>query len=418
MARTAAADATTGRPVAITRRELLVSYHRLLETVEGLPAVVPTPPRSKGWLGRRLTRRLRWRWLLRYFAVDHIRRSLAAMQRHDHAQLALGEPAQHVERELAAAERFEKSLPPVGMRHFWLTAVLAVLGLTLLVTRGLAALPDPLPEDRIASFVDRVGHPVLDNLWQTLKACEQLAPRLQATWLGVVAGLDTRKGWDGLLESAFTDWPTFLTFFSLLLLAVYLLAAAPASAFRLKRYLFSSQASPFSLECTCTVRSRATGLYEMERRYFGSLGTRAPGETPVDLLVPMVAAVFWVLVISLNGQQFGDDRPGYGGRDLAILAPLLALPLARLGWLATIWWYRARNPDGEGRQGSTSRAGRAALVCGGLGLAVWPAGVAALFLAAFDTHLFRRAGSKKAWTGAVLGTIGVATTVVVVNIRP
>ena len=110
----------------------------VLSKVDELRFIVNAGPRSRGPLGRRWRWRLRWRWLVRYFVVDHIRRSLAATKRHYHKQAALADdPAIH-DGDLAVIENYEKSLPPVGVKHFLLLSIVLVLGLTLLMTRAIA----------------------------------------------------------------------------------------------------------------------------------------------------------------------------------------------------------------------------------------------------------------------------------------
>jgi hypothetical protein len=108
---------------------LLEAYQAdVLAKVEHLPFRTKVGPRSKGPLGRHWQSRFRWRWLLRYFVVDHIRRNLAAIKRQYHLQAALAEDPAGPERELAALENYEKSLPPVGVstsccwRSFWSSA--------------------------------------------------------------------------------------------------------------------------------------------------------------------------------------------------------------------------------------------------------------------------------------------------------
>jgi hypothetical protein len=339
------------------------SDEAVLSKVDELRFIVNAGPRSRGPLGRRWRWRLRWRWLVRYFVVDHIRRSLAATKRHYHKQAALADdPAIH-DGDLAVIENYEKSLPPVGVKHFLLLSIVLVLGLTLLMTRAIASVLDPAPRGAVSSFISDVISSSVTGVGviPTLKACQNLAPKLQESWVGIVSELDAKKGWSSLAEAALADWSTFLTFLSLILLSTYLLMLVPASAYRLKRLLFGRRGK-LPAPCTISTRSRATGLYSDERAFFGRLGMAQPREVPFDLLVPLAAVAFWLLVFGLNSQWLGDAQPGYSQRDWLMLALVLPLPLGRLGWIALIYHERVRDPEALERQEHTPTSGRASLV--------------------------------------------------------
>jgi hypothetical protein len=393
------------------RQRLLRAYHAdVLSKVDELPFIVDAGPRSTGPFGRRWRWRLRWRWLLRYFVVDHIRRSLTATKRHYHAQAAFAEnPAAH-DGDLTVIENYEQSLPSVGIKHFLLLSILVVLGLTFLVTRAIASVLDPAPRGAISSFVRNIISSSVADVIPMLQACKNLAPKLQDSWVGIVSELDAKKGWSSLADAALADWSTFLTFLSLVLLSTYLLAVIPASAYRLKRLLFSRR-GVLPVPCTCSTRSRATGLYSDERAFFDNLGIARPKEIPFDLLVPLLAVAFWLLALGLNGQWLGDAQPGYSGKDWVMVAALLLLPLGRLWWIAQLYFVRVRDPEGPERQEPTSRNARAALICGVGSLVFMPLGIGAIFFA----HRDRARNSKlsaKARSGVVYGVIGVAGVIV------
>jgi hypothetical protein len=365
------------------RQRLLEAYYGdILSKVEELPLRTKTGPRSNGPLGRRWQSRFRWRWLLRYFVVDHVRRNLAAIKRHNHLRVAFAEDPAIPDRDLAALENYEKSLPPVGVKHFLLLSIIVILGLTYLVTQAIASLLDPAPQSAITSFFRDIISSSVAEVIPMLKACRNLAPKLQESWVGIVSELEPRKGWSSLVKAVFADWSTLLTFLSLVLLSTYLLALVPASAFRLKRLLFG-QRGDLPAICTCTTRSRATGLYSDERAFFAKLKAAQPVEVPFDLLVPLMVVAFWILVLGLNAQWLGDGQPGYSRRDGVMVAALLLLPAGRLWWIAQLYYLRMHDPDGSrwGRAEATSPIARASLLCGVGSLVFMPLGFLALFLA-------------------------------------
>ncbi len=262
------------------RQALLRAYHEdILSKVDRLPFIIRAGKRSNGPVGRYWPWRVRWRWLLRYFIVDHIRRSLAATKRHYHAQAAIALDPAIQDEDLSVIENYEKSLPSVGVKHFLLLSVIAVLGLTYLVTRALASVLDPAPRGAISSFVRNIVNSSVARFIPMLQACKNLAPKLRESWVGIVSELDAKKGFSSLADAAFADWSTFLTFLSFALLSIYLLALIPASAYRLKRLLLSRRGD-LPAPCTCSTRSRATGLYSDERAFFDSLGIAQPKEIP------------------------------------------------------------------------------------------------------------------------------------------
>jgi hypothetical protein len=240
------------------------------------------------------------------------------------------------------------------VKHLLLLSVIAVLGLTYLVTRAIASVLDPAPRGAISSFVRSIVNLSVAQLIPMLQACKNLAPKLQESWVGVVSELDAKKGLSSLFDAAFADWSTFLTFLSFVLLSIYLLALIPASAYRLKRILISRRGD-LPASCTCSTRSRATGLYSDERAFFNSLGIAQPKEIPVDLLAPILAVAFWLLAIGMNSQWIGDAHLGYSLRDWVMLAVLLLLPLGRLWWIAQIYYYRVNHPEAREREKATPR---------------------------------------------------------------
>jgi len=209
------------------------------------------------------------------------------------------------------------------------------------------------------------------------------------------------------------------TFLSLVLLATYLVALVPASAFRLKRLLFGRKGN-LPATCTCTTRSRATGLYSEERAFFAKLKVTQPREVPFDLLVPLMVVAFWLLVLGLNAQWLGDAQPGYSGRDRVMLAFLLLLPLGRLWWLAQLYYLRVHDSDGTkfGReQGKdTPLLARASLICGAGSLVFMPLGFLALVLAVL--HWLRNDKVyAKARSGLMYGAIGALTSILYLALR-
>lgn len=413
-----AEDPSHGIRLREQRQRLLEAYHAdVLLKVEELPFRTKTGPRSNGLLGRHWQSRFRWRWLLRYFVVDHIRRNLAAIKRHYHLQAAFAEDPAIPDRELAALENYEKSLPPVGVKHFLLPSIIVILGLTLLVTRAIASLLDPTPRSAISSFFRDTISSAVAEVIPMLKACRNLAPKLQESWLGIVSELDPKTGWSSLAKAVFADWSTLLTFLSLVLLSTYLLALVPASAFRLKRLLLG-QRGDLPAVCTCTTRSRATGLYSDERAFFAKLKAAQPVEVPFDLLVPLMVVAFWILVLGLNAQWVGDAQAGYSGRDCLMLAVLLLLPLGRLWWIAQLYYVRVHDPDGSrwGRDQVTSPIARASLLCGVGSLVFMPLGFLALFLAVL--HWVRNPKlNAKARSGLLYGAIGALTGILYLALR-
>jgi hypothetical protein len=223
------------------------------------------------------------------------------------------------------------------------------------VTRAIASLLDSTPQSAITSFFRDVIPSSVAEFIPMLKACRNLAPKLQESWVGIVSELDAKTGWSSLAKAVFADWSTLLTFLSLVLLSTYLVALVPASAFCLKRLLFGRRGD-LPAVCTGTTRSHATGLYSEERAFFAELRAAKPVEVPVDLLVPLMVVAFWILVLGLNAQWLGDVQPGYSAWDRVLLPVLLLLPLGRLWWLAQVYYFRGyTTPTAPGSDESKGR---------------------------------------------------------------
>jgi hypothetical protein len=148
------------------------------------------------------------------------------------------------------------------------------------------------------------------------------------------------------VDNVFQDSPAVLAVAALLLLvSLYLIMWPVASAFRLKRLLLNlyphadsmrgSTPAPWSV-------SRSTGVYSLERETFAMLGARVPSEPPLDLVVSLAVATWWIAfgVIFCIAPDLAD--PSYLLADVLVLLLVFIPPAAiRLAWLAAI--RRARN---------------------------------------------------------------------------
>lgn len=134
-------EAMTGGAAAVQLGDptarLLAAYGETLDIIERLP---PAPMVAVGWrpippLRRRL-RLPRPRWMLRAFAVRHIDRVLAELERRYSRQAALAERPASESAEAKAIAAFRASLPPAS----WRLRVTALVLATLVVARLLGTM--------------------------------------------------------------------------------------------------------------------------------------------------------------------------------------------------------------------------------------------------------------------------------------
>ena len=103
-------------------RELLALYQQVLDTADDL-SLMPMVLRRHGG---RLHYLPRPKWLVRYFLVGHVRRSLADLSRRYSARAALEQITLGEEHDREAVREFQQSLPP-DRQKFYLVLLIAVI---------------------------------------------------------------------------------------------------------------------------------------------------------------------------------------------------------------------------------------------------------------------------------------------------
>jgi hypothetical protein len=319
--------------------DLLDGYERILAAIEELHPVVLVCSRS-------LLRVPRPRWLLRFFAVDHIDRTLQALCRRYAARAALRLSNGGEEADYLAARSYRESLPPLRRRTYAvLAAIAAVAGASIILPRATGLFAVSASPVRIRQFISAV-----ESQAENPVAVHDLLDQL---------------------GSADAEVLTYVLFG--LLAILYVLVRPLSAVFRVKRMIFDlypDLPGLRSLPLSLSVR-RATGLYELEDRVLGQVGARRPPEPPYDLLV---SGLPMPLVVTLSVADLGSGDPFWTVFALLVLV----LVAARIGWLLRTWRLRASSQPGSLREvtvATTSRraVARWALILGALSTLLAPA---------------------------------------------
>jgi hypothetical protein len=262
--------------------------------------------------------------MLRSLTLWHIDRVLAGAERALHRRSALGIAGASEADALDAVTEFRASLPSRSR-----ALRIGVFGLTALVVARLLAtlLPHHIRADtRIPTTNGYLGQ--AQELWTrwwsaTIQLLDNTLGALTANSAGTA------------VDTLFKASPAALASGALLLSAsLYLILRPVASAFRLKRLLLNLYPQADSMRSSTSASwsvSRSNGVYSLEQETFATLGARAPGEPPLDLLVSLPIPIIGVAL------------------SVGVLVPSVVLGLLifgapsaiRLAWLGAAW--RARN---------------------------------------------------------------------------
>jgi hypothetical protein len=310
-------------------RELLAVYQGVLDTVGDLPQV-PMVLRRRGG---RLHYLPRPRWLLRYFVIRHIDRTLADLSRRYSARTALGRAADDEQKTHDALREFQQSLPPT-LRNTY--AVLLILASVVVLYRPIINAVVP-----VAINLTQATTRGSELRQQVLETVEKVGAALTANFTSVSQAVNALLSGGALHLSIVTLGVAF---------ALYVVLRPLVPAFRLKRMLFNLAPAPEWRHRSAVARwsvSQATGLYERERRVFAEVAGRPPTEVPFDLVVPGLAVA---LPLAFTGLIFRlaviTPLPGDRVALLTLGAVLLIPVLVRLGWLYRTWQRRRLGGSG------------------------------------------------------------------------
>lgn len=268
------------------------------------------------------------RWFLRYFVVDHMRRTLDAVRRRLLARAALRHPDDDAAQREAVAYYVE-SLPPQH-RLFYSASLVA---LTVVLTRFLL-----LHVPGAAAQFGGTGSPgEADVIERLLTSVERTA-----------AGMGS---FDGLLAALATS-PLRTTAFVVTSLATVLFVELRwlVPAFRLKRMLWNLHPRTDLLTRTPASWSvqRAVGVYACERSVARRLGAPPPREVPFDLIVSVLALPCLLFLAGMLVEMGTLDaaQPGEPWLSYTLAAAIVLGVGTRLGWLTRTWLRRMHAPDG------------------------------------------------------------------------
>jgi hypothetical protein len=326
-----APDAQAAPEATATVRRLLVAYVDTLDVVDSLPV---TPMVATGWhWWSRLSAPIRLpraSWMLRSLTLWHIDRVLAGAERAFHRRSALGIAGAGEADALDAVTEFRASLPSRSR-----ALRIGVFGLTALVFARLLAtlLPHHIRADTRIPTTSGYLHHALELWARWWSATIQL--------LDNTLGALTANSATSAVDTLFKASPAALAAAAVLLSAsLYLILRPVASAFRLKRLLLNLYPQAGSMRSSTSASwsvSRSTGVYSIEQETFATLGARAPGVPPLDLLVSLPVPIIGVAL--LVGVLTGSGSVLAG---LVFGLPFYGAPSAiRLAWLGAAW--RARN---------------------------------------------------------------------------
>jgi hypothetical protein len=317
-------------------RELLTVYQEVLDAVDDLPRVPMVLRKHRGWL-HYLPRP---KWLVRYFVVRHVGRSLAGLSRRLSARAALGQALDGEGQEREAVKEFQQSLPPVRQKVYVVLLIAAIV----VICRPIIWLGV-----RLLGFSASSRQALSQQLLEAVHAAESAVT-------ASVASLDQA------LNAVVTGGPLLLGVGTLCVAVAAYMALLPfIPAFRLKRMLFNLAPDPDWRHRSAVARwsvSQATGLYERERLVSAELGARPPKEFPLDLTASALAIALPLEICINLFRLMGEDiyvlakYPGFRystyflGEACSIFlvaACVLILILIRVGWLCRTW--RRRQSD-------------------------------------------------------------------------
>jgi hypothetical protein len=336
---TAQADTQTAEGTAVVQvkpgvtaavRRLLAAYGNTLDVLDGLPMAPMVATRWHWWSRPDSPIRLpRISWMLRWLTLWHIDRVLSGAERAFRRRSALGIAEADEADAFDAVTGFRASLPSRSRAlRIWAVVVAA-----LVVAHVLATVLVHLSRSRVGASV-----PLSANINQLLDSTLG-ALQLTSGSLGPVA--------DALFKAS----PAVLAAtVGLVSLSVYVILWPVASAFRLKRLLLNLYPQADSKLCSVPASwstTRSTGVYELERETFATLGAAAPSEPPLDLLVSLPLPICWIALWVYDVAFVTVSTAPSPGLLITLILAIIVLLLyivpaaIRLAWLAAAW--RARN---------------------------------------------------------------------------
>ena len=285
--------------------------------------------------------------MLRFFVRNHVRRAVETLHRRLCAERALGRSPAAGDEEQAVA-RYLEAVPPAHGRAIAVAVAAACLVLGRLAVQYAGEALSRFPA---------LTHVHEGGLFSSVASSErsrEAGKLMHRLGDALTAGVpEPSKVLDVLLSARPADLAVVASAASL---ALYVVLRPLVPAFRLKRALFNVEGDVAVLAVT-TVRwhvARRTGVYDLEDRVFGRLGTRPPREVPFDLLV---SGLLCVVPLGLGGYLL--SRAGWWARwepegfvlyDVTFVIAWLLLFIAcvRVAWLAGTW-RRRRRGAGESR---------------------------------------------------------------------
>jgi uncharacterized RDD family membrane protein YckC len=336
--------------------ELLAAYEESLDLAADLPFMLLLK-RRRTRLGR-LARVPRPRWLVRFFLVQHMRRTCAALKRRCYADRLRGRRVDYCDSDLVALEDFERTLPAaLSTKVAAFMLALAVLFVAFLVA------------DYAFPSWHVLGVPADCAKKQSTVACARNSGlgKISAQPLGLLTSatltVDRKQAIDGFKSFACVQdaktkkWKDcratrvatsgLAALFLLPVTIWFLLLFIGVPPLRLKRLLFLVR--PGSAEDVRQIYAAEpdvapTSVYALEARAFDAFGARRPREVSLDLfaqamlMIPLLLAGGFVLVftaygtvVSIQTYEEGDGAVIVGFCIFAAL--LLLVPVGRIAEL-------------------------------------------------------------------------------------
>lgn len=305
----------SGDAVALVR-----AYATVTVEAERLPPVVLVRPgeRWAGGLGRIVPRP---RWFLRFFIVEHARRTLDAIRRH-----LLMEAATRPEDDADEVQRRSVSMYLDAVAsHRRALFTTSLLLLTVAATRLLLM--------QVPGAIRLFG------------GMQEQAADIRELLTAIEGAIRNPTNPD-MLVARIAEWPVRTVAFvvTTLCTALYLVLRPLVPAFKLKRTLFNLHpevGDVRSAPARYNVR-QATGLYHTERSILDRLGVHRATEPAWDLFVPALilpAGLFLaVLMVDYGRQHWVDPRQPLLSNTIA--TALVIVVLMRLAWLSHTWTLR------------------------------------------------------------------------------
>lgn len=331
-----AVDGPAHDPDAIA---LVNAYAQVVAEADGLPPVILVPhgDRWAGGLGKIVPRP---RWFLRFFVVEHARRTLDAIRRH-----LLTQAARAPENDTDEVQRRSVSmyLDAVASHRRALFSTSLVL-LTIVATRLLLT--------RVPGAIELFG------------GMQEQADTIRDLLTTIEAAIRNPTNPE-MLVAKIAEWPLETTAFVLVNIstALYVVLRPLVPAFKVKRTLFNLYPDVGRVRAAparCGSQ-RATGLYHLERSVLDRLGVRPVREPAWDLLVPalLLPAVLFLAVLMIDMGTRRALSPHEPLLSWTVGAALVLGAAARLAWLCRTWVRRRATV--AGREDHTAPVPRAGL---------------------------------------------------------